>query len=629
MRIQRMNHSVCTLVTVLLLFAPGAVGQEANEAQAPMRYFGGSYASLAPEQVRLIEDWVRSFSEITGREIAPESFYNEHVKLSTKTTFDAVTNALMTTPLTDESGRSLGTALDLVAHMETVRGKVKGERGDRQFRMYVKLRTDAIDILNQCREFNRKADNAIYHKGYPINYRQSGSIPSIQISIARNSERADIDVDYRSSMFPLALFNGHLTASNSAVRAGDNYQRHSSRWEGFANWWRGLFGVRLKSEDYIDDAVYGEFTVPEVPRAGKSKLQDAVHDFLSAWLVEQKPNEAMAYFSERSYACVQTADMENRGMVPVMMIAGLQEIVNAVGKQDDLEDVVVGVRFNDPSLKLVQQPHHAQFVLYGVPDDVALTFDCANRTAVADASSIRAARDYGNYYGSVFYIKSPLGRGATLALLWAKESGYWKIVSYELEPYAEDEIETGYRPPEVAELERVEGNPAVVTAAQGFLSSWFIDGDFDKAFGYLSPLCYSCYNLFRAEGRPEAKTNEEAARYLREGMSRAGELIGERSRLSEFIGGVEPSHPLVRLVTHGDEEAFTLVSVPDVIWDWFRCDSQLGSEPVPVDVPAEYGDYYGLLFRFRMKSGEAPVMRALWTKEEGRWKMVSYDIVLP
>ena len=168
-----------------------------------------------------------------------------------------------------------------------------------------------------------------------------------------------------------------------------------------------------------------------------------------------------------------------------------------------------------------------------------------------------------------------------------------------------------------------------MAAARDFLSSWFIEEDFDKAFGYLSPLCYSCYNLFRAEGRPEAQTKEEAGRYLREGMMRTGELIGKHSQLSEFIGGAEPSHSLVRLVTHGDEESFTLISVPDVIWDWFNCDSQLRDQPAPIDVPVEYGDYYGLLFRFRMKSGEAPVMRALWTKQEGRWKMVSYDIVTP
>ena len=45
---------------------------------------------------------------------------------------------------------------------------------------------------------------------------------------------------------PLALFNGHLSASNSDVRSGGNYDRHANRWSGFQNWWRNLFGIRLK-----------------------------------------------------------------------------------------------------------------------------------------------------------------------------------------------------------------------------------------------------------------------------------------------------------------------------------------------------------------------------------------------
>jgi hypothetical protein len=54
---------------------------------------------------------------------------------------------------------------------------------------------------------------------------------------------ADIDVDYRSSSFPKAMFNGHLTASNSDVRAGGNLQLHDQRWEGLNGWWREVFGL--------------------------------------------------------------------------------------------------------------------------------------------------------------------------------------------------------------------------------------------------------------------------------------------------------------------------------------------------------------------------------------------------
>lgn len=78
-------------------------------------------------------------------------------------------------------------------------------------------------------------DNSVYHKGYPTNYRERSGVPSIQFSVALDGRRTDIDVDYRSSSFPVGLFNGHLTASNSDVRAGNNYDKHVNRWSGFNN----------------------------------------------------------------------------------------------------------------------------------------------------------------------------------------------------------------------------------------------------------------------------------------------------------------------------------------------------------------------------------------------------------
>ena len=214
------KHGIIGVVT--LLFACGPVA--AQETQ-----FGGDYAALEPGQKRLMADWVARFNEVTGQNVEAGPFYDDLVRLSTKTTFDAVTHALMTTTLSDDSGAALGTALDLVQTMETVKGKVKGASGDQQFRMYAILTDDAVEILDASREFKRKADNTVFHRGYPRNYRQQGGVPSIQISIVRDGRRADIDVDYRSSSFPVALFNGHLSASNSDVRAGNNDDRHNGR----------------------------------------------------------------------------------------------------------------------------------------------------------------------------------------------------------------------------------------------------------------------------------------------------------------------------------------------------------------------------------------------------------------
>src|SRR5262252_9422130 len=98
-------------------------------------------------------------------------------------------------------------------------------------------------MLSKSKEFGRGPDNVVYHKGYPICFRGRNGTPSIQVSITKDGKRGDIDVDYRSSKFPAALINGHLTASNSDVRAGNNDERHNQNWAGFPSWWRGFLGL--------------------------------------------------------------------------------------------------------------------------------------------------------------------------------------------------------------------------------------------------------------------------------------------------------------------------------------------------------------------------------------------------
>src|SRR5262249_41528666 len=174
---------------------------------------------------RLVDDWFRRFSEVVKKPVSPEEGYN-NLPVSTKTTFSGVTHALLRTPLTDESGASLGnSAVPPGAKIDQALSQIEGSRGDRQFRIYVELKPDAMEILEKSQEFGREQDNTVYHKGFPICFRSPGT-PSIQVSISRDGKRADIDVDYRSSKFPVALINGHLSSSNSDIRAGNNDERH-------------------------------------------------------------------------------------------------------------------------------------------------------------------------------------------------------------------------------------------------------------------------------------------------------------------------------------------------------------------------------------------------------------------
>ena len=202
---------------------------------------GKSYDALRPEQRRLLDDFIRRYNATTGSELVPEQAY-DNARLSIRTTFDAVTHALLNARMTDAHGKSLGLAIDLVDAVDQVMGEESGVGGDLQFRLYVYLKPNAVDILSRSQEFFRDKDNTVYHKGFPICYRLKNGPPSIQFSISRDHKFSDVDVDYRSSSFPKGLVNGHLSSSNSDVRAGNNLDRHDTRWSGLNGWWRDVFG---------------------------------------------------------------------------------------------------------------------------------------------------------------------------------------------------------------------------------------------------------------------------------------------------------------------------------------------------------------------------------------------------
>ena len=507
--------------------------------------------------------------------------------------------------------------------MESISGQVPGASGDHQFRIYVRLVPAALDTLARSQEFKRGVDNTVFHKGYPTNYRAQGGTPSIQISIAPDGRRADIDVDYRSSSFPAALFNGHLSSANSDVRAGDNVDRHNGRWAGLQNWWRSFFGVNLQRAPAEEKP--SVLALPRVPRAGKKNIDVMANDFLSAWLVEGDVMAAMGYVSERAYACIaQHADdpsAVDRGMAPFQLMTNLKAAHDTLGKRTSLDGLIVGVRLATPALKVVQQPHHAQFVLYSVPDDVAAAFDCESRMTPGGAK--KPARRYGNYFGSTFFVDGHPDQ--RVALLWGKDNGYWKIVSWTTgvddarAPVAADNVT----------ITRVKADAGFATAAQEFLQTWLIKKDYDAAFRYLSPAAYACYDLARNPADPASTSPDDAGRKIRAGLERTGQLAGPARNLDAILVAAEPIHPAVRVMDHAHSRTFSLTSMPNAIGDAVECDARARGAIPPDPLPLEYGKAFGLTVRFGTGASDAPVLRMLWRNENGAWRIRSYDLELP
>ena len=93
-------------------------------------------------------------------------------------------------------------------------------------------------------------------------------------------------MDYRSSKSPQSLFNGHLTSSNSDVRAGENPTLHNARWQGLVQWWRDVFG-KLRDAMPTQDLLGADR--PDAPTslppdrpidAAPDRIEDAAQEFL-------------------------------------------------------------------------------------------------------------------------------------------------------------------------------------------------------------------------------------------------------------------------------------------------------------------------------------------------------------
>src|SRR6516162_4135866 len=124
-----MRPPACLIVLILFSLVamelPGAQTQPSEqkattprEAKDGDQEIGKSYETLRLEQKRLVDDFVSRYNQTTGSKLVPEQAY-DNARLSIRTTFGAVTDALVKTKLTDSEGKSLGRAIDLERHNQT------------------------------------------------------------------------------------------------------------------------------------------------------------------------------------------------------------------------------------------------------------------------------------------------------------------------------------------------------------------------------------------------------------------------------------------------------------------------------------------------------------------------------
>jgi hypothetical protein len=105
-----------------------------------------------------------------------------------------------------------------------------------------------------------------------------------------------------------------------------------------------------------------------------------------------------------------------------------------VGPVQHLRDAMEPVQPEHDDLKVVRHEGEGAYAVVVVPDYLAELFLCDKESAKHpyDVSPDPKRKVYGNYYATLFSLRTPGEHSAALTLLWAKESEKWKIIAYEL-----------------------------------------------------------------------------------------------------------------------------------------------------------------------------------------------------
>ena len=167
----------------------------------------------------------------------------------------------------------------------------------------------------------------------------------------------------------------------------------------------------------------------------------ASHDFLHSWLVADNFDQAATYFSPRSNQCVNAylAEGERPPSTPAEYAAYIRTSITTVGKDvgtvQQLSDALEPVTPDHDDLQVVHHPSEDAYSAVAVPDYLVESFSCekesTNHPYQAPAATAQP-KNYGNYYATLFELRTPGDHPAALTLLWAKESGAWKIIAYEV-----------------------------------------------------------------------------------------------------------------------------------------------------------------------------------------------------
>ena len=416
------------------------------------------------------------------------------------------------------------------------------------------------------------------------------------------------------------------------MRAGNNLDRHDDRWAGLDGWWRDVFGL-LGSGAKAPKETAGERmgNIPLNPGIKADQgIDKSTHDFLKTWVIDKQPNKSVAYFSRRSYSCLEAIVPKQGkpvapGMVRLRTAMAMKQFSDSIGTVDSVGDAFETADKWSQGLKEEKNTYSSEFRLVSVPMDMASDEQCG---AIGNGESIKQPKE--KYYATAFRGRQDASRNKVMSLLWAQEGGYWKIIAIRIE----DGSDAGIVPhntaaqvePTEEEPKNIAGNPAAVKDITQFYLTWILRRDAAQASKFASQRSYQC--LTAPSGGQKKLT---PLTRIQSGLKRPLEKVPSGTNLAEMMSSVQPVNDLVRPVEQENSKAFAIMAVPDQMADSFLCQNrrlpEKSSELTLAD--AKYGTYYLSASRLSFGEEKSPALLLLWTKEKAGWKVVAWAVELP
>ena len=81
----------------------------------------------------------------------------------------------------------------------------------------------------------------------------------------------------------------------------------------------------------------------------------------------------------------------------------------------------------------------------------------------------------------------------------------------------------------------------------------------------------------------------------------------------------------MRHIPHAYDKDFTVGELMVEHAERYLCEEVPAAPGTPVPQPTDYGIYWASLFKLKLERDQGGVLGLLWKRENGRWKIVSYE----